>query len=377
MKKIGYLAILFSVLFSISSIIPAWAEAGGSYTAKVTGSTLNVRSEASLKADVVGSLKNGALVSVFKEDEYGWLQIKSGGISGWVAGYYLTKVEGGSAKAADSKPLAVQTASAKSSSSSQASVLADSLRIRSGAGVSHGVVGGLTKGEQVTIVGSKSGWVQIQTAGGQKGWVSESFVSKGTGAAQPLGVTKKSAKGGKGLTGKTIVVDPGHGGDDPGMIGTTLQTLEKDLNLSTSSYLESELRSRGAKVVMTRTKDKSKPSLEERVRISHSAGADAFISIHYNSSKTKASGTLSFYYSESKDRPLARSIETRLADGVDLISNGISFGDYHVLRENRTPSALLELGFLTNKKDEPLVRKASYQKKAAAAIADGLEDYFN
>jgi len=376
MKKIGYLAILISVLFSISSIIPAWAEPVSGYTAKVTSSSLNVRSEASVKADIVGALKNGTLVSVTNEDEYGWLKIKSGGISGWVAGYYLTKVDGGGEKTSASKTQIVQTAANKSSSS-QASVLADSLRIRSGAGANYEVVGGLTKGEQVTIVDSKSGWVKIQTPNGQKGWVSESFISKAAGSAQSAVLPIKTSKGKNGLSGKTIVVDPGHGGDDPGMIGTTLQTLEKDLNLSTSLYLEAELRSRGAKVVMTRTKDKEKPSLEERVRISDAARADAFVSIHYNSSKTKASGTLSFYYSESKDRPLARTIESRLGNGLELLSNGISFGDYHVLRENRTPAALIELGFLTNKKDETLVRKASYQKKAAAAIADGLADYFN
>jgi N-acetylmuramoyl-L-alanine amidase len=88
------------------------------------------------------------------------------------------------------------------------------------------------------------------------------------------------------------------------------------------------------------------------------------------------SGTLTYYYSEAKDRPLARSIEARLAKGLGLKSNGISYGDYHVLRENNRPSVLLELGFLTDSRDEATVRKDDYQKKAAAAIAAGLADYF-
>jgi N-acetylmuramoyl-L-alanine amidase len=88
------------------------------------------------------------------------------------------------------------------------------------------------------------------------------------------------------------------------------------------------------------------------------------------------SGTLTFFYSESDDLKLARAIETRLGQGIGLKSNGLSFGDYHILRENRIPATLVELGFLTNPTDESIVRKSSYQKKAAKAIAEGLADYF-
>ncbi|MBW7457381.1 N-acetylmuramoyl-L-alanine amidase [Paenibacillus sepulcri] len=374
MKKIGYLAILICVLFSISSIIPASAKADESYTAKVVINLLNVRSEASLKGNIVGALKNGQLVSVSKEDDYGWLQINSGKVSGWVAGYYLKKVDG-TVQTSEASKTQLKTEPKKTAKQTEATVTADSLRIRSGAGTKYEVVGGLAKGQQVAIMGSQSGWVKIQTSNGQAGWVSDRYISGGSGNS--VVSTSHSSKSSNGLHGKTIVVDPGHGGDDPGMIGTTQKTMEKDLTLSTSFYLEQELRARGASVVMTRTKDKEKPSLGERVQISGSAHADAFISIHYNSSETKASGTLSFYYSESKDRPLARAIESRLADGMELDSNGISFGDYHVLRENGTPSALIELGFLSNKKDESLVRKSGYQQEAAAAIAKGIEDYFD
>ncbi|WP_169091460.1 N-acetylmuramoyl-L-alanine amidase, partial [Paenibacillus sp. PL91] len=177
--------------------------------------------------------------------------------------------------------------------------------------------------------------------------------------------------------GKVIVIDPGHGGEDPGMIGMKYETMEKELNLSTSFYLEDELCNRGARVLMTRTKEEERPNLSNRVKISESAGADAFVSIHYNSSEKNTSGILTFYYSETKDRPLARAIENRLADSIGLKSNGISFGNLHVLRENDTLSTLVELGFLSNAKDESIVRGSDYQKKAARAIAKGLEDYFS
>ncbi|WP_025692063.1 N-acetylmuramoyl-L-alanine amidase family protein, partial [Paenibacillus zanthoxyli] len=179
------------------------------------------------------------------------------------------------------------------------------------------------------------------------------------------------------LRGKRIVVDPGHGGDDPGMIGTTYGTMEKDLNLQTALYLRDDLEAAGARVTMTRTRDDERPSLSARSGLAQSVSADAFISIHFNSSPKKISGTLTFFYSESDDLKLARAIENRLGEGIALKSNGVSFGDYHILRTNTTPAALVELGFLTNPDDESIVRRASYQRKAAQAIADGIADYLS
>lgn len=368
MKKIVYLIILICGLISISGYIPNRAEASDSYTAKVYTDSLNVRSEPSLESSIVGALKNSEMVTVSNE-EHGWLRIKSDRVSGWVAGYYLKKIDGGVVTASvTDQDSNVQ----KSSAATRATVLADSLRIRAGAGLNYKVLGGLTKGETVTIIDNREGWVQIQTTDGQTGWVSDRYIVKD--AIQTAAVSTGKSKG---LKGKVIVIDPGHGGEDPGMIGMKYETMEKELNLSTSFYLEDELHNRGARVLMTRMKDEEKPNLSDRVKTSESAGADAFVSIHYNSSENNTSGILTFYYSETKDRPLARAIENRLAEGIGLKSNGISFGNLHVLRENDTVSTLVELGFLSNAKDESIVRGSDYQKKAAKAIAKGLEDYFS
>ena len=66
-----------------------------------------------------------------------------------------------------------------------------------------------------------------------------------------------------------------------------------------------------------------------------------------------------------------------MADGIGLKSNGIAYGNFHVLRENAVPSALVELGFLTNEKDEEIARTEQYQRAAAAAIAKGLTAYLS
>lgn len=364
MKSILGLTLCFCLLLSVSGLTSVKAEAEGQYTAKVIGSSLNVRSEPSLEASIAGTLQQGDVLTV-TDEENGWLKVTYNRISGWVAGYYTKKIDGNHTDTSTNKQT-ISSGGRNEAGSKQATVLADNLRIRSGAGSGFKVIGGLTRGEKVTILSSSDGWAQIRTPDGEVGWVSAQYIGKGT--------TQKSQT--KGLSGKVIVVDPGHGGNDPGMIGVDEETLEKDLTLSTSLYLKDELRKRGATVILTRTKDDQKPSLAQRVRISEDAHADAFVSVHFNSSEKNNSGTLTFFYSEKKDKPLAHAIESELAEGVSLVSNGISFGDFHVLRENDAVSALVELGFLSNEKDESIVRRSDYQRKAAIAIAKGLADYF-
>lgn len=352
------------------------AYAGETYRAQVTADRLNVRAAPSAGSKLVSILANGAIVTVSNESN-GWLKMQSGQITGWVSGQYVKKLND------VSKPSATKSNEAKTSSVSgeaasnertsgngQGTVTADSLWLRSGPGTDTKTIVALEKGAALTIVKRENGWLQVRTSTGTVGWVSARYVDETSGDAS----AQKERTGG--LKDKLIVIDPGHGGDDPGVIGSKYKTIEKTINLKTSQYVAEELRRYGAKVIMTRTDDKQQPELSQRAASGDKQKADAFISIHYNASPKKVSGTLTFYYSASKDRPLARSIEARLAKGIGLKSNGISFGDYHVLRENERPAVLLELGFLTDSGDEATVRKDDYQKKAAKAIALGLNDYF-
>lgn len=375
---------LTAALAALLCLVPAssYTVRADSYTAKVYASSLNVRSEPAASSAITGSLKSGAVVTV-TDEQHGWLKIRQGSLTGWVAGYYLKRSSGSPASVQSNSSSAASSSSAGGSASrSRATVTADSLRIRGGPGTGYEVVGSLRGGNSVTVLSSRSGWMNIRTPEGVTGWVSSSYISY-TAASSSSG-SSPSASGGSasrshsgGIRGKLIVVDAGHGGDDPGMIGTTYGTMEKDLNLQTALYLRDYLKAAGAKVRMTRTKDSQKPSLSSRAQLSQTIGADAFVSVHFNSSPKNVSGTLTFFYSESGDLPLARAIEHRLGDGIGLKSNGLSFGNYHILRENTIPAALVELGFLTSARDESIVRTSSYQKKAARAIADGLADYFS
>lgn len=340
------------------------AQAASVIQAKVVATSLNVRSEPALHASVVANVPYGAVVTI-TDEAYGWAKIRYNQKVGWVAGYYLQK---GAVTSAGSGSSSATTATGKSK---QGTVLADSLRMRKGPSTSHEIILSLPKGTRVDILKKQGDWIQARASDGQSGWVSATYIGDAKASAS---VSKSGKK--PGLKGKVIVIDPGHGGSDVGTQGTKWNSMEKTLNYKTSMLLASKLRQRGAQVFMTRTSDTQKPSLSQRVAFSESKAADAFISIHYNSSPKPNSGTLTFYYSQDKDEPLARAIESRLAGGIGLRSNGISFGNYHVLRENNDPSVLIELGFLSNPKDEGIVRTSSYQDKAAQAITEALADYF-
>lgn len=366
-------AVISTMAFILVWLHPAIIQAKESGSARVLATSLNVRSGPDLKSSVVGSLKQDAIVSVSGES-FGWVKIKSGRTVGWVAGQYLKRLTGAEAD----KPSQTVKSAASTAGTKRASVLVDSLHMREEPGTGSSILRVLELGTSLKILDRKQDWIHAQTAEGDKGWVFGKYIGEpAEEPSKPAGEPAKSTESGaKGIKGKIIVVDPGHGGNDPGVIGKKYGTVEKSINLTTARYLADKLREAGAQVVMTRNKDDDKPELSERSDLSGSKRADAFISIHYNSSPKPISGTLTFFYSKNKDMPLAQKIEARLDRALGLKSNGISFGDYHVLRENRRPSVLIELGFLSNPKDEAIVRGADYQLQAAEAIVSGLKDYF-
>ncbi|OXM13871.1 N-acetylmuramoyl-L-alanine amidase [Paenibacillus herberti] len=359
------------LLLAAMLLLPAWQDrpaaeaAAASY--KVGTKSLAVYKDADSRSTVKGYLKQGTVVQV-SDEKYGWAQVSGNGIKGWAAAHYLVEASssGNKGGAENLKQTSTEVWNEVSGSG---------VRLRSGPGAGYAVIGSVSTGDLVKRLKKQGNWSRVTTESGQTGWMSSQYVGSSVSKSSGKGLGPTAASSSRGsLQGKLIAVDPGHGGSDPGMIGKTHSTEEKDLTLSTSLLLVEELRERGASVVMTRNEDDEKPALSERVKTA--VAADAFISVHYNSATNKASGSLVFYYSKSKDAPLARAVETEL-QGLSLRSNGIAFGDYHVLRENRLPSVLVELGFLSNKKDEEEVRNSSYQRSAARAIAEGLQNYFS
>ena len=178
------------------------------------------------------------------------------------------------------------------------------------------------------------------------------------------------------LKGKTIVLDPGHGGND---VGTTsiAGTYEKTLALKTVKVVEQQLKDAGANVILTRSDDAFVP-LEQRANLSNQNKADAFISFHYNwLDDLSVNGLTDFYYQKSKDRRLATNILTEVVKTTGLKNTGTRFEDLNVLRNNSQPSTLIELGFLSNKQEDATIENPAYRDQVAQGIYQGLLTYFS
>ncbi|MFE8701690.1 SH3 domain-containing protein [Cytobacillus sp. FJAT-54145] len=182
-----------------------------------------------------------------------------------------------------------------------------------------------------------------------------------------------------GLAGKRIVIDAGHGGKDPGAIGPT-GLREKDVVLDTALMLKAELEKYGAIVTMTRSTDVFL-ELSERTAIANASDFDAFISLHADSYSSSSKGTTTYYnttvnFNGPRSRDLGSAIQKGMIASLGTYDRGIKEQEFYVNRMNELPSVLLELAFLSNPKEEALLRSTEFRKNAASGIRAGLEEYF-
>ncbi|AMB98514.1 hypothetical protein AWM75_00245 [Aerococcus urinaehominis] len=249
---------------------------------------------------------------------------------------------------------------------------AEGVNLYSQADTNSEVITTLPNNEQMGYLGQDDIFYQVETIDGQVGYVANWLV---TSNADVMAEAGKAARDQGALAGKTIVVDPGHGGEDPGAIDASESVYEKENTLSTANYLKEALEAEGAKVIMTRQEDVL-VDLAEIPQIANQAGADAFVSLHYDAAEDLTrSGTTVYYYDEGLSYQLAQQVQAQLMEQGPLRSNGSHFGDYQVLRDNQRPAILLELGYMSNPYDLSTFTQAEYQKTVAKAIVDGLACY--
>jgi N-acetylmuramoyl-L-alanine amidase len=181
----------------------------------------------------------------------------------------------------------------------------------------------------------------------------------------------------KSVTGKTIVIDPGHGGKDPGAVSTH-GFYEKTVNLDVALQIADVLREKGHRVIMTRDNDVFL-ELEDRAAIANQSNAHIFVSLHADSAARKTANGFSVYVARSASNAairLAESIDDRMTR-TSINSNGVKKADYRVLVQTRCPAVLIELGYLSNYWEAKQLKNAAMQKKLAQAIADGITNYLN
>jgi len=220
----------------------------------------------------------------------------------------------------------------------------------------------------------------------------------------------------------TIVLDPGHGGKDPGAVGRKLKATEKELNLGVclklKTLLEKEL---GMKVLLTRSDDRF-VSLQDRTKFANEKKADLFVSLHTNSSKSPTGKGLETYYLSTAQTSEARAVEAmendvverfeggttakRKYDDLDFIlsdlnqtenlessnllasnvqqnivagtktlDRGVKQANFYVLRGAFMPSILVEMGFISNEEEEQLLVNEEYQNRLARTIFEGIKRF--
>ncbi len=175
--------------------------------------------------------------------------------------------------------------------------------------------------------------------------------------------------------GKTVLLDAGHGGHDPGAVRLGIR--EKDITLQIVLHLRKVLKARGAKVIVTREDDKVDLELSDISAIVTKVNPDIFISIHVNSSVAQSSsGGLQTYFREACSRMLAHTMHSILLQQLKATDKGIFTRNFWVLNNPNVPSLLIETGYITNRPDRRNLITPSYQHKFCVAIANGLELYW-
>lgn len=186
------------------------------------------------------------------------------------------------------------------------------------------------------------------------------------------------------ISNKTIGIDPGHGGIDPGTVSKN-GVLEAEINLKIGLKLKDIIQSHGGKVVLTRENKNSlskvkKEDLERRKGIIEEENCDIFLTIHLNSfTDSRYHGAQIFYKKGSQESMiLADCIQEELRKALDENNTRVpqEREDIYLLSELNIPAVLVECGFLSNEQEEQLLQTDNYQEKIAQGIYNGIIKYF-
>ncbi len=194
------------------------------------------------------------------------------------------------------------------------------------------------------------------------------------------------------LSGYTIMLDPGHGGIDPGApcaVSSSSFGNEKSINLSIATKIKELLEAEGAKVLMTRTTDKW-VCYTDRNNAVRNDDPDMFIAIHCDSSSTASAMGTSAYYYRAYGQPLAKAIHNSIVNAYkneiykehssetkNKVSRGSNFYAFRVARVEECPAILIEYGFVSNMNECEILQTASNRDILARATVDGIREYIS
>lgn len=185
-----------------------------------------------------------------------------------------------------------------------------------------------------------------------------------------------------------VVIDPGHGGYDPG--ATRKGVSEKQINLEISKEIIKCLKKNKVEVMLTRDgdynhaipglhkKEAKRYDFDKRVELAKNFGADAMISIHVNAARRKCSGPEAFYFKKSvQGKLLAECIQKELHQIPETRQRTIKTGSYYLLTHTNMPCVIVETGFINNPEEREKLLEEKYRQELAKAIAKGIVEYLN
>lgn len=350
---------------------------GDTQFARVAAEAVNIRQFSNIDSEILATVYKDTELQVLYQDG-AWYQVLYMGHVAWIHSDYIEILD-----TVPNEEVQVSTEETAGNNASLVEIGNDVTNIRISPSVEGEVIYYAEPGEQFEFVNNEGDWYQIkvddETIGYVAGWVA-SIVDDSSEVEADESFTEtveaQYARKASSLAEATIVIDAGHGGYDPGAISPDQTIHEKDITLDTALLLMNRLQDAGSNVILTRTADDF-VSLNERVSTAHTHQADLFISLHYDSVEqaNTMSGTTTYYYFDSH-LELANTINRYLTQTGPLENNGVRLGDYYVLRTNRQPGILLELGYMNSDIDVQYIDTHSYQATVVEAIYQSLREYY-
>lgn len=332
---------------------------------KVNTNNLNIRSSAVFTGsnNVMGKVNTGHIFNVYFEGA-DYYKVEYNGKYGYIYKQYADKVISVDNPSTGTPPEEEKPAPPATTAKTIGVATVDSLNIRSQASVSSAAIGSINRGTKVDVLSISGSWVKV-SYNGKTGYISKTY----------LRLVNTS---GSSVAGRIIVIDPGHGGKDPGAVSNN--AVEKAIVFNTASKLQKKLEAAGAVVKMTRTGD-TYPSLEDRVAFAKKNNGEIFISIHANSASASANGTETFYSksandNEKEDYALAKLINDEIVKNAKMNNRGVKREDFYVIRNLYIPAVLVELGFVTNSADRAKLTDDAYVEIFAQSIYNGITKYY-
>ena len=333
---------------------------------KSTTDNLNVRSSAvfSGTTNILGKVNTGHVFNVYEvgSDYY---KVDYNGRYAYIYKTYTEEVNTTKPTPPVTEPPSNNGGQSTSTTIGIATV--NDLNIREQATTNSDVLGKINRNTKVDVLSISGAWAKV-SYNGTVGYISKTY----------LRLVNKS---GSAVKGRIIVIDPGHGGKDPGAVSGN--AVEKTIVLNTANKLKQKLEAAGAIVKMTRTGD-TFLELSERVQFANNNYGEIFISIHANSASASAQGTETFYYdskdgsnNEKEDSALATFINSEIVKNANMKNRSAKHGDFYVIRNLYIPAVLVELGFLSNSEDRSKLLSDQYIDIFAQSIYNGITQYYS